>query len=147
MSTRPVTILLVEDNPDHTELIRRSLQKYQVAITLQHVADGEAALDYLFQRGDPRSFDPLKYSRPDVILLDLRLPKVDGLEVLKEIKCDQELRHIPVVILTSSETDRDLVRAYDNYVNSYLVKPLDFDKFSKLMNELGFYWLGLNRHP
>jgi CheY-like chemotaxis protein len=147
MEGESLVILLVEDNPDHTELIQRIFREHRVANTIHHVPDGEAALDYLFRRGDVARADPKKNPRPHVILLDLRLPKVDGLEVLKAIKADEDLRRIPVVILTSSEAEKDLVRAYDYNVNSYLVKPLDFDKFTKLMDDLGFYWLGWNRHP
>lgn len=145
MKGEPLLVLLVEDNPDHAELIARSLKENQVAIRLHHVTDGEAALDYLFRRGEHG--DPIKSPLPDVILLDLRLPKIDGLEVLQRIKRDEELRRIPVVVLTSSSAERDLTRAYDNYVNSYLVKPVDFPKFSQMMKDLGFYWLGWNLPP
>lgn len=143
MYGEPLNILFVEDNPDHTELIMRSFENFRVANKIYHVNDGEAALDYLFRRGEYG--DPKKSPSPHVILLDLRLPKIDGLEVLKEIKADKDLRCIPVVILTTSETDRDMAAAYDSHVNSYLVKPVDFDKFTKLMDDLGFYWLAWNR--
>jgi CheY-like chemotaxis protein len=116
-----------------------------VANKIKHVPDGEEALDYLFRRASYT--DPKKSPRPHVIFLDLRLPKVDGLEVLTEIKTSDELRRIPVVVLTTSETEGDVSTAYDNHVNSYLVKPVDFDKFTKLMNDLGFYWLSWNRKP
>ena len=145
MRNKPLTILLVEDNLDHAELILRSFRKHFVASTIFHVTDGEAALDYVFRRGEYTN--PDKSPRPHMILLDLRLPKIDGLEVLKEIKANQELHLIPVVILTTSETPRDLAGAYDNYANSYLVKPVGFDKFAQLMNDLGGYWLHWNRHP
>jgi CheY-like chemotaxis protein len=145
MQGAPFVILLVEDNPSHTELIRRSLQDHRIANRIYHVSDGEAALNYLFRKG---AFADRKSSpQPHLILLDLRLPKVDGLEVLREIKSDEELRRIPVVIVTTSEAERDIVQAYDNYANSYLVKPVDFDQFTQLMHDLGFYWLGWNRHP
>jgi len=147
MQSEPVVILLVEDNPDHTELIRRSLQKHRVAATLHHVPMVKRHWTICFGVATLRLPTRQKCPRPDVVLLDLRLPKVDGLEVLKAIKTDEDLRRIPVVILTSSEADRDLMKAYENYVNSYLVKPLDFDKFTQLMKDLGFYWLGWNRHP
>ena len=109
------------------------------------MADGEAALDYLFRRG--QYADPEQSPRPHVILLDLRLPKIDGLEVLEQIKKAEELRRIPVVILTTSKEEADVARAYDHYVNSYLVKPVDFTEFTKLMETLGCYWLGWNTFP
>ncbi|MBI5571180.1 MAG: response regulator [Desulfomonile tiedjei] len=145
MDGEPLIILLVEDNPDHAELITRSFEEHRVVNRIFHVADGEAALDYLFQRN--AYADPSSCPRPHVILLDLRLPKVDGLEVLKEIKASGELRRIPVVALTTSESERDMTGAYNRHVNSYLVKPVDFDKFGKLMDDLGFYWLAWNRKP
>ena len=138
-------ILLVEDNADHTDLIMRVFESYRVTNRIVHVGDGEAALDYLFRRGDYES--PEKSPRPHVILLDLRLPKIDGIEVLKVIKQSDDLRRIPVVIVSTSEAEQDVIQSYDNYANSYLVKPIDFDKFKKLMEDLGFYWLAWNRHP
>ena len=145
MNGEPLNILLVEDNPDHAELVMRSFRDHHVANKIHHVTDGEMALNFLFRRGD--YLEPDKSPRPHVILLDLRLPKVDGLEVLKEIKGTNDLSKIPVVILTTSENERDLDRAYDEHVNSYLVKPVGFENFNKLMTELGFYWLGWNRDP
>ena len=145
MEGEPLVILLVEDNSDPAELVLRSLQDHRVANKLHHVGDGEAALDFLFRRG--AYSDSAASPRPHVILLDLRLPRVDGLEVLKEIRADEELRSIPVVILTTSEAERDVAVAYDNFVNSYLVKPVDFAKFAQMMTDLGFYWLGWNRQP
>ncbi len=145
MEQESLTILLIEDNLDHVELIKRGLQNHQIPNMIHHVADGEAALDYLFQRGEYA--DPAKSPRPHVILLDLRLPKIDGLQVLKEIKDDADLQHIPVVILSTSEAEKDLAQAYGRHANSYLVKPVDFEKFTQLMNDLGFYWLSWNRQP
>jgi CheY-like chemotaxis protein len=145
MEKEPSVILLVEDNPDHAELIVRSLQGHRVANRIYHVPDGEAALAYLFRRGE--FADPRKSPRPQLILLDLRLPRVDGLQVLKEIKATEELRHIPVVIITTSEAEGDVGRAYNDHANSYLVKPADFENFTQLMDDLGFYWLGWNRPP
>lgn len=145
MEGKPLVLLVVEDNLDHTELIFRSLQDYRVANTIHHVRDGQAALDYIFRGGEYQ--DERHSPRPDVVLLDLRLPKVDGLEVLRRIKGDPATRQIPVVILTTSEADRDLEAAYANQANSYLVKPVAFDKFVQLMNDLGFYWLVWNRQP
>ena len=144
MDTKAPIILLVEDNPDHAELVLRSFREHQLADGIRHVTDGEMALDYLLQQG--QFSDAAANPRPQVILLDLRLPKVDGLDVLKVIKADNALRRIPVIILTTSEAEIDLVRAYDSYANSYLVKPVDFDKFIQLMNQLGVYWLDWN-HP
>jgi CheY-like chemotaxis protein len=140
-----LVILLIEDNPAHAELIRRNFETHRIANRLYHVTDGEMALDYLFQRG--AYADPEQSPRPHLILLDLRLPKIDGLEVLKEIKTSQELRSIPVVILTTSEAEQDVACAYQHYVNSYLVKPVDFHQFTELMEELGVYWLAWNYDP
>jgi CheY-like chemotaxis protein len=145
MPDKPLEILLVEDNPDHAELIRRSMAEHRVANRLHHITDGEAALDYLLRRGSYAP--PNAPDLPHVILLDLRLPKMDGLTVLAAIKADPDLRVIPVVVLTTSEAERDMARAYDNHVNSYLVKPPDFDQFARLMDDLGYYWLGWNRKP
>jgi CheY-like chemotaxis protein len=141
----PLVILLVEDNPDHTELIVRSFQDHLVINKIYHVSDGRDALDYMYRQG--AYADPGKSPRPHIILLDLRLPKVDGLEVLRQLKQSDDLCRIPVVIITTSEAERDIAMAYDNHANSYLVKPVDFQKFTQLMEDLGFYWLGWNRHP
>ena len=140
-----VNILLVEDNPDHAELVIRSFENHEIPNTIHQAHNGEEALDYLFHRG--QYSDPLTAPRPNVILLDLRLPRISGLEVLKEIKHDEDLRKIPVVILTTSEAEQDIARAYEYHANSYLVKPVNFDKFSNLMEELGFYWLAWNHRP
>jgi CheY-like chemotaxis protein len=140
-----VVILLVEDNPAHAELIRRNFETLRIANRLYHVTDGEAALAYLFRQGSYA--DPEQSPRPHLILLDLRLPRIDGLEVLKKIKTSEELRPIPVVILTTSEAEQDVARAYQHYANSYLVKPIDFARFTELMEELGFYWLAWNYDP
>ena len=138
-------ILLVEDNDDHAELVMRNFEDHVVANQIFRVADGREALDYLFRLGIYES--SLLSPRPNLILLDLRLPKVDGLEVLQTIKQAEELRSIPVVMLTSSESENDVVKAYANYANSFLVKPLDFDKFSQLMKDLGYYWMCWNANP
>lgn len=140
-----VNILLVEDNEDHAELVRRSFEQHRIANVIHHVMDGEAALDFLFRRGGgPNSEKP---SRPHVVLLDLRLPKVDGLEVLRAIRSSDELRTLPVVVLTTSQAEQDVARAYGEHVNSYLVKPIDFAGFTQMMEDLGFYWLGWNHYP
>lgn len=141
----PLTILLVEDNPDHADLIMRSFEGYQMVGRFRHVLDGEAALDYLLRRGEYD--DPEKSPRPHVILLDLRLPRIDGLEVLKEIKASERLHEIPVVVLTTSEAEKDIAKAYEYHANSYLVKPVDFEKFTQLIGDLCYYWLGWNYHP
>ena len=141
----PLTILLVEDNPAHAELVIRSFESQRVANKIYHVWDGEEALDYLLRRGNYA--DPEKSPRPNVVLLDLRLPKIDGLEVLREIKNTEGLKRVPVVVLTTSQAEIDASRAYDCHANSYLIKPLDFELFTKLMEELGFYWLGWNYNP
>ncbi|MCP4536194.1 MAG: response regulator [Chloroflexi bacterium] len=145
MEGEALVILLVEDNLDHAELIIRSFQNHRVVNQIYHVTDGEAALNYLFRRN--QYADPEKSPEPHVILLDLRLPRIDGLQVLKEIKADDELRCIPIVVLTTSEAESDLAQAYEHHANSYLVKPVDFSKFTQLMDDMGFYWLGWNRHP
>jgi CheY-like chemotaxis protein len=140
----PLKILLVEDNPAHAELVIRSFKAHTLDSEIHHVVNGEIALDYLFQRG--KYNDPEEFPQPHVILLDIRMPKVSGLDVLKELKASQSLRHIPVIILTTSDAEQDVTKAYQNYVNSYLVKPVEFDKFMKLMEELGFYWLNWNHY-
>ena len=141
----PITILLVEDDPAHAEIVRRNLGDFRVANRIVHVADGQAALDYLFHQGDYA--DPKTSPPPDLILLDLRLPKVDGLEVLRRIKEDEELKSLPTVVLTTSGAESDIVNAYTHGAGSYLVKPVDFEKFTKLMEVFGFYWLAWNRFP
>jgi two-component system, response regulator len=145
LTGEPLHILLVEDNEAHAELVIRGMRDQQVANLIHHVLDGEQALDYLFSRG--KYTDTSKNPRPNLILLDLRLPRVDGLEVLKTIKTTQELLRIPVVVLTSSDAETDIARSYDYYANSYVVKPLDFKTFTRLMKDLGFYWLGWNAKP
>ena len=107
--------------------------------------DGEAALDYLYGRG--AYADRIKYPLPNLMLLDLRLPKIDGLEVLKAVKTDEALRPLPVVILTTSDAERDMAMAYEYHANSYVTKPVNFEDFSKLLRDLGFYWLAWNKRP
>jgi two-component system response regulator len=145
LTGEPLHILLVEDNDAHAELVIRGMRDQQVANKIHHVSDGEQALDYLFQRAGYT--DPVQNPRPNFVLLDLRLPRVDGLEVLRIIKSTPELLRIPVVILTSSDAENDIARSYDYHANSYVVKPLDFKTFTKLMKDLGFYWLGWNAKP
>lgn len=145
MTGEPVIVMLVEDNPDHAELVIRTLEDHQIANRIQHFTDGQSAIDYLLRQG--AYSDPEASPRPHIVLLDLRLPRVDGLVVLHKIKENADLKSIPVIVLTTSEAERDVSRAYEHYVNSYLVKPVGFEEFSKLMNDLGFYWLGWNVHP
>ena len=145
MQGNPVEILLVDDDPDHADLVVRILQDNQVSNQIRHVGDGEAALDYLFQRGEYAVAETSP--RPRLVFLDLRLPRIDGLEVLRQIKADEELRRIPVVVLTSSQAPSDIARTGDNYVNGYLVKPVAFDDFRRMLRDLGFYWLVWDQHP
>lgn len=140
MSGDPITILLVEDNPDHATLVIRSLKNFLVANHIIHAEDGEEALNYLNKIGNGTK-------RPHLVLLDLRLPKIDGLEVLRQIKTNKDLVDIPVVVLTTSDAETDMARAYEYHANSYLVKPVDFSKFTDLMNALGFYWICWNKNP
>lgn len=139
----PIRILLVEDNPAHTKLILRAFKEDRLANPIHCVEDGEQALDYLFQRGNYD--DPETSPRPNLVLLDLKLPKVDGLEVLTQIKQDKDLKSIPVVVLTSSTNEADMHAAYSHYANSYLSKPIDFAKFHQLVQELDLYWTIWNR--
>lgn len=145
LSGEPLHILLVEDNEAHAELVIRGMRDQHVANRIHHVIDGEQALDYLFNRG--KFADTTLHPRPNLVLLDLRLPRIDGLEVLKTVKETPGLLRIPIVILTSSEAENDIARSYDYHANSYIVKPLEFKKFTQLMKDLGFYWLGWNTMP
>ncbi|HXE97583.1 MAG TPA: response regulator [Dongiaceae bacterium] len=145
MQGEPIVILLVEDDPAHAEIVKRNFETSRIANRLIHLSDGQAALDYL-NRHEGFS-DPATSPRPGIVLLDLRLPKVDGLKVLKTIKEDPALENIPVVVLTTSAAESDIVRAYEYHANSYLVKPVDFNKFTELMDALGYYWLVWNKHP
>jgi len=145
MRGKPIVILLVEDDLAHAEIVRRNFEGFRLANRLMHVTDGQAALDYLYRRGEFCA--PDRFPTPGLILLDLRLPKVDGLEVLKTIKSDPDLSNIPVVILTTSDAESDMVRAYNSHANSYLVKPVDFQQFVALMEALGYYWLAWNEYP
>ncbi|MCC6613897.1 MAG: response regulator [Anaerolineae bacterium] len=143
MGDNAVRVMLVEDNTDHAEMVMRQFELQRVAHHLVHLTDGQAALDYLY--GHAPYSDDSKYPQPDIILLDLRLPKVDGLEVLRILKEDENLCSIPVVILTTSSAERDIVQAYSRHANSYLVKPVDFERFRQLMSDLGNYWMSWNQ--
>lgn len=140
-----VEILLIEDNPNDQELTIRALKKHNLANKVQIVDDGAEALEYLFGEGKYLGRDISAI--PKVVLLDLKLPKIPGLDVLKRIKSDPRTRMIPVVALTSSREERDRLESYELGVNSYIVKPVDFDKFVEAVSELGFYWLLLNEPP
>lgn len=145
MMDKVIEILLVEDNPDDVELALLALEEYNVANRIHVVRDGAEALEFIFQRGayaSRRGAD-----NPRVVLLDLKLPLVDGMEVLREIKSDPRTRRIPVVMMTASNQEKDKVESYDLGVNSYMVKPVDFDQFKESMRSLGFYWLLLNEAP
>ena len=141
----PVDILLVEDDPAHAEIVRRNLADFRVANRITVVEDGQVALDYLFRQGEWA--DPARSPRPHLILLDLRLPRVDGLEVLRRLKAEDDLRSIPTVVLTTSAAESDIASAYAHGAGSYLVKPVDFEKFTQLMSTFGYYWLAWNRLP
>jgi two-component system response regulator len=140
-----VEILLVEDNPNDAELAMRALKKNNLANNVYRVCDGEEALDFIFARGQykTRKIE----NAPKVILLDLKLPKIDGLEVLKIIKSDPITKIIPVVVLTSSKEEEDMIESYRLGVNSYIIKPVDFDKFINSVKDIGLYWLLLNQQP
>ena len=145
MTDEPVLVMLIEDNADHAELIIRTLEEHLISNKVLHFFDGQAALDYLFQRGEYSA--PSSSPRPHVILLDLRLPRMDGIDILKAIKRDDLLKCIPVVVLTTSEAEKDVAKAYYNHANSYLVKPVGFEEFKQLMDNLGLYWFNWNTNP
>ena len=142
---QPVEILLVEDNPADVKLTLHALRKRNLSNQIEVARDGEEALDYLFCRGkfSQRSFE----QAPRLVLLDLKLPKVDGLQVLRQLKTDARTKAIPVIVMTSSKEDRDLVESYQLGVNSYIQKPVDFDKFQQVVEQLELYWLVVNQAP
>ncbi|MGZ4856737.1 MAG: response regulator [Methanobacteriaceae archaeon] len=145
MDLEEANILLVEDNPTDAELTMRALKRNNLANQLVWVKDGAEALEFIFATGrySERNVDNF----PKLILLDLRMPKVDGLEVLQKIKADERSRRIPVVVLTSSQEDRDIVESYKLGVNSYVSKPVEFDDFINAVSTLGFYWMLINNPP
>ncbi len=140
-----VEILIVEDNPSDAEMALRAFKKNNLTNKILVVEDGEEALNYLFCKGQYAT--KTKESRPKIILLDLKLPKINGLEVLKEIKGHPDTKIIPVIVLTSSKEESDIIESYQLGVNSYIVKPVDFEKFVEAVRDLGFYWLLLNQLP
>ncbi len=140
-----VEVLLVEDNPRDAEMTLRTLRKRNLANQVVHVKDGQEALDWIFGTGSHADRDVS--ARPKFVVLDLKLPKVDGLEVLRAIRADERTRLIPVVIMTSSREERDVLESYKLGVNSYVVKPMDFESFSAAVAELGHYWLLVNHEP
>ena len=139
------TILLVEDNPDDEALTLRALEKTRIGDGVVVARDGAEALDFLFCMNEYADRDP--HDLPQLVLLDLKLPKMDGLEVLRRLRADPRTRILPVVILTSSKEELDLIEGYKNRVNSYIRKPVDFTEFVETVRELGLYWLGLNEDP
>ena len=145
MENTQVEVLLVEDNPEDAELTIRALKKNNMANKIDHVKDGDEALDFLFAQGNysHRTVE----NAPKVILLDLKLPKVNGIEVLKVIKVDARTNKIPIVILTSSKEDPDIQECYRLGVNGYVVKPVNFDDFSKAVANVGLFWLLTNQAP
>ena len=143
MTTTDIEILLVEDNPRDVEMTLRALKKHNMANKVHVVTDGAEAMDFIFTRGAYAHTD--KNQVPKVVFLDLKLPKVSGLEVLRAIKGDERTRSIPVVVLTSSQEEKDMVESYLLGVNSYVVKPLDFDNFVEAIGQIGLYWLVINK--
>jgi CheY-like chemotaxis protein len=140
-----VEILLVEDNPNDVELALHALKKNKLINRIQVARDGEEALDYVFCKGSFADRDI--HLIPKLILLDLKLPKIDGIEVLRQIKSDPITKSIPVVVLTTSREERDVLESYRLGVNSYILKPVDFDQFVDSVRQIGFYWMLLNQHP
>jgi two-component system response regulator len=145
MQQSNLEILIVEDNPDDLELTLDALHEHRIGNRINIVRDGVEALDFIFCRGDYR--DRQIHDAPKVVLLDLKLPLIDGLEVLRQMKAHPDTRRIPVVVLTSSREERDMVESYNLGVNSYIVKPVDFEQFTQTVRELGMYWMLLNQTP
>ena len=142
---RPVDILLVEDDPDHAELTVRALKENNILNEVYVASDGQEALDFVYHRG--KYSDEKKFPRPGLILLDIRLPKVDGLAVLKQLKDDPQFKSIPVIMLTTSDRDEEIAESYEGGANSYVVKPMDFEDFMKKVRELRLYWTITNSLP
>ena len=145
MKNGVIDILLIEDNPNDVELTLRALRKNNLANSIHVFSDGAEALDYFFANGE--FLDRDMSSSPKLVILDLKLPKIDGLEVLKQIKSNDRTRLIPVVVLTSSKEENDVIAGYRLGANSFIVKPVDFERFTNTISELGMYWLLLNEPP
>jgi len=145
MSNNAVEILLVEDNPNDRQLALYALRKANLANHIEEARDGEEALDFIFRRGRYSGRRPSE--PPKLILLDLKLPKIDGLEVLAEIRKNPDTRVVPVVVMTSSKEDRDMLASYKLGVNSYIQKPVDFEQFREVIQQVGYYWLVVNQGP
>jgi CheY-like chemotaxis protein len=143
--TRPASILLIEDNPMDVELIIDAFKEVRLANKIQVAGNGKEALEFLF--GEGRYTDRKQYPLPDIVLLDLKMPGIDGHEVLRRIKGTDKLKRLPVIILTSSKDEGDRAMSYDNGANSYLVKPVSFDEFLKVVKQVSDYWLTLNIEP
>ncbi len=137
-----VDILLVEDNPGDVRLTREAFKELNLTNELHVVTDGAEALDYIYQRGEHGSAPP-----PDLVLLDLNLPKIDGIEVLKRVKSDPDVKRIPIIVLTSSSAEDDIVESYENYTNAYITKPVEPDQFVKALQSLEEFWLTIVRRP
>jgi two-component system, response regulator len=146
MNLNSIELLLVEDNINDAELTIRELKKNHLANNLFHVKDGEEALEFLFASGKYAGSKNINHT-PKVVLLDIQMPKVNGIEVLQQLKADERTRTTPVVILTSSKEDPDIQKCYDLGANSYIVKPVNFERFAEAIKNLGFYWLLLNQPP
>jgi two-component system, response regulator len=142
---KEIDILIVEDNPEDAEMAVRAFQKNNLTNKIHVVSDGEKALDFVFAKN--QHAERKEMAKPKIILLDLKLPKIDGMEVLKQIKSNEETKIIPVIMLTSSKQESDVIKSYQLGVNSYIVKPVDFDKFINAVRDLGLYWLLLNEIP
>ncbi len=145
MEPQEIEILLIEDNPDEAELTIRSLKKHNLANKLKHFDDGAEALDFIFPK-DPSAETDFHFN-PKLILLDLKLPKVTGLEILCRLKEDERTKRIPVVVLTSSKEEQDVLESYKLGVNAYIVKPVNFETFARVISELGLFWLIRNQNP
>jgi two-component system, response regulator len=143
--TNEIEILLIEDNPNDVELTLRALKKNNIANSIYVITDGAEALDYFFANGLYSDRDIR--IKPKLVILDLKLPKVDGLEILRKVKSDESTRSIPIVVLTSSKEESDVIASYKLGANSFIVKPVDFEKFVGTVNDLGMYWLLLNESP
>jgi two-component system response regulator len=146
MNLDSVELLLVEDNINDAEFAIRELKKHHLANNLFHVKDGEEALDFLFAAGKYADSRNVNHT-PKVMLLDIKMPKINGIEVLQQIKADERTKTIPVMMLTSSREDPDIQKCYDLGANSYIVKPVNFERFAEAIKNLGFYWLLLNQPP